>query len=93
MASLITGASIVCSAVCLGADQRKHQSSASLAFVPGLRRRPVNSLHKEPVTRKMFPFDDVIMRICGVTFDITYDRIRIVLYVFPHARTHTIFKG
>ena len=43
------------------ADQRKHQSSASLAFVPGIHRWPVNSPHKEPVTRKMFPFPDVIM--------------------------------
>ena len=43
------------------ADQRKHQSSASLAFVRGIHRGPVNSLHKWPVTRKMFPFDDVIM--------------------------------
>ena len=44
-----------------GADQRKHQSSASLAFVRGIHRSPVNSPHKSPVTRKMFPFDDVIM--------------------------------
>ena len=44
-----------------GADQRKHQSSASLAFVRGIHRWPVNSPHKWPVTRKMFPFDDVIM--------------------------------
>ena len=43
------------------ADQRKHQSSAFLAFVRGNHRGPVNSLHKWPVTRKMFPFDDVIM--------------------------------
>ena len=43
------------------ADQRKHQSSASLAFVWGIDRGPVNSPHKWPVTRKMFPFDDVIM--------------------------------
>ena len=43
------------------AHQRKHQSSASLAFVRGSHRRPVNSPHKWPVTRKMFPFDDVIM--------------------------------
>ena len=43
-----------------GVDQRKHQSSASLAFVRGIHRRPVNSPHKGPVTRKMFPFDDVI---------------------------------
>ena len=61
MASQITGVSIVCSAVCSGPDQRKHQSSASLAFVKGIHRWPVDSPHKGPVTRKMFPFDDVIM--------------------------------
>ena len=43
------------------ADQRKHQSSASLAFLRGIHRRPVNSPHKGPVSRKMVPFDDVIM--------------------------------
>ena len=52
---------IVFSTVYSGADQRKHQSSASLAFVRGIHRGPVNSPHKWPVTRKMFPFDDVIM--------------------------------
>ena len=45
-----------------GADHRKYQSSAPLAFVPGIHRWPVNSPHKGPVTRKMFPFDDVIMK-------------------------------
>ena len=45
-----------------GADQRKHHSFASLAFVGGIHRWPVNSPHKGPVTRKMFPFDDVIMK-------------------------------
>ena len=45
----------------LGADQRKHESSASLAFVRGIHRRPVNSPHKGTVTRNMFLFDDVIM--------------------------------
>ena len=44
-----------------GAYQRKHQSSASLAFVWVIHQRPVNSPHKGLVTRKMFPFDDVIM--------------------------------
>ena len=43
------------------ADHRKHQSSVPLAFVKGIHRWPVNSPHKGPVTRKMFPFDDVIM--------------------------------
>ena len=51
----------VYSAVYSGTDERKHQSSASLAFVWGIHRWPVNSSHKAPVTRKMFPFDDVIM--------------------------------
>ena len=49
------------STVYSGADQRKHQSSASQAFVQGIHRSPVNSPHKGLVTRKMFPFDDVIM--------------------------------
>ena len=41
--------------------RKKHQSPASLAFVRGIHWGPVNSPHKWPVTRKMFPFDDVIM--------------------------------
>ena len=61
MASQITSLTIVYSAVYTDADQRKHQSSESLAFVWGIHRGPVNSPHKWPVTRKMFPFDDVIM--------------------------------
>ena len=61
MASRITSLMIVYSTVYSDADQRKHQSSASLAFVRGIHRGPVNSPHKWPVTRKMSPFDDVIM--------------------------------
>ena len=61
IASEITSLTIVYSTVYSDADQRKHQSSASLAFVRGIHRGPVNSPHKWPVTRKMFPFDDVIM--------------------------------
>ena len=62
IASQITSLTIVYSIVYSDADQRKHQSSASLAFVRGIHRWPVNSPHKWPVTRKMFPFDDVIMK-------------------------------
>ena len=51
MASQITGVSIVCSTVCSGADQWKHQSSASLAFVKGIHRWPIDSPRKGPVTR------------------------------------------
>ena len=61
MASQITSLTSVYSTAYSGAYQRKHQSSASLAFVWGIHRWPVNSPHKWPVTRKMFPFDDVIM--------------------------------
>ena len=57
ISSQITSLTIVYSTVYSDADQRKHQSSASLAFV-----WPVNSPHKWPVTRKMFPFDDVIIQ-------------------------------
>ena len=84
MTTQITSLAIVYSTVHSGSNQRKHQSSASPAFVRGIHREPVNSLnprlaerpletngrlanrrlnypHKGPVTRKMFPFDDVIM--------------------------------
>ena len=61
IASQITSHAIVYSIVYSGIDQRKHQSSASLAFVRGIHRGPVNSPHKGPVPRKMFPFDDVII--------------------------------
>ena len=61
IASQITSLAIVFSVVCSDVDQRKHQSSASMAFVRGIHRSPVNSPHKGPVTRKKFIFDDVIM--------------------------------
>ena len=54
MASQITDGSSVYSTVCSYADQRKHRSSASLAFVRGIHRWPANSHHKGPVTQKMF---------------------------------------
>ena len=61
MASQINSLTSVYLTVYSGADQRKHESSASLAFVRGVQRWPMNSSHKWPVTRKMFPFADVIM--------------------------------
>ena len=71
MASQITSGSNVYSAVYSGVQQRKHQSSASLAFVRG-----IHSEFNGPVTRKMFPFDDVIMdcmistkHICNIYVD------------------------
>ena len=75
VASQITSLTVVYSTVYSVADQRKHQSSASLAFVRGIHRRPVNSPHKWPVTRKMVPFDDVIMN-QALAQDLTDRQIR-----------------
>ena len=65
MVSQITSLTIVYSTVHSGADQRK----ASLAFVRGIHREPVNFPHKWPVTRKIFPFDDVIMLLVALYLD------------------------
>ena len=83
MASQITSLMNVYSTVYSGADQRKHQSSASLAFVMGIHRWPVNSPHKGPVTRKMFPFDDVILH--GNSPAMTMFHVPIILFT-----THAI---
>ena len=61
MVSQITSIATVYSTVYSSADQRKYQSSASLAFVRGIDRWPVNSPHQSSGTRKIFPFDGVIM--------------------------------
>ena len=70
MASQITCVSSVCSTVCWGADQGKHQSPTSLAFVRGINRAMVNSPHNGPVTWKMFPFDDIIMMIIRCVYNV-----------------------
>ena len=72
MVSQITSLTIIYSTVYSGTDQRKHQSSPSLAFVRGIHRRPVNSPLKWPVTRKMLPFDDVIMKNLSYTHSFSY---------------------
>ena len=61
LTSQITSLTVVYLIVYSGVNQRKHQSSASLAIVREIHRGPVNFPHKWPVTRKIFPFDDVIM--------------------------------
>ena len=61
LASQITILTIAYSTVYSGTDQRKHQSSVWLAFLRGIHWWPGNSLHWGPVTRNMFPFDDIIM--------------------------------
>ena len=62
IASQITSLTTVYSIFIQTQIKEKHQSSALLACVRGIHRWPMNSPHKWPVTRKMFPFDDVIMK-------------------------------
>ena len=69
MASEITCISSVCSTIRSGSHQRKHQSSASLAFVRGNHHWPVDSPYIGPIKRKMFPFDDVIMYMNSTKFE------------------------
>ena len=47
---------------------KKIQSSTSPAFVSGIHLWQVDSPHKEPVTRKIFPFDDAIVIHAAVEF-------------------------
>ena len=49
------------------------------------RRRSVNSPHKRPVTRKMFPFDDVIM--------LVKDPARVVVECWDVAKAHPWIIG
>ena len=85
---IITSLTIVYSTVYSGVGQGKHQSSASLAFVRGIHRGPVNSPHKRPVTRKIFPFGDVIMSFgeiwCRLTSQIRLMWMLSVVYFKRH---------
>ena len=64
LASQITSLTVVYTVVYSDTDQRKYQSSGSLAFVRGIHRDRWIPPYKGPVTRKMFPFGDVIMSGC-----------------------------
>ena len=92
IASQITSLTIVYSTVYSDADQRKHQSSASLAFVRGIHRGPVNSPHKWPVTGKMLPFDDVIMTDFAWRIVMTCIKRAGIVRVSVFARSQTIHQ-
>ena len=96
IASQITSLTMVYSIVYSDADQRKHQSSASLAFVRWIHRGPGNSPHKWSVTRKMFPLDDVIM-VCSfyMIINVKLNNMFIPLWspqcLYPVQRSYTYF--
>ena len=83
VASQITSVLIVYSTVYSGAGQRRHQSSASLPFMRGIHRWPVNSPHNGPVTWKMFPFNDVIM--CSNAIRMLHNMIHMALVTVASA--------
>ena len=87
MASQISSLTIVYSTVYSGADQRKHQSSASLAFVRGIHQWPVNSPYKGPVARKMFPSDNVIMG-----FGLVYGLSKVTLNTLHHSQVSVLWR-
>ena len=72
-----------------GADHRKHQSSASLAFVWGIHRWSVNYPHKGPVTRKMFPFGYIIMDALSGSFFADWNSWR-VIFSFSFCRSNQL---
>ena len=102
ISSQITNLTIVYSTVYSDADQRKHQSSASLAFVRGTHGGggAVNSPHKWPVKRKMLPFDDVIMSIytsglktckaARLTMSCGDNSLLVVLQIVTHSKKRTV---
>ena len=93
MASQITSLTIAYSSIYSGTDQRQHQSSASLAFVRETHRWPVNSPRKGPVTRIMFPFDDVIMQINHIALDSLWCRRVTICSIGDCTFPHNIFKA
>ena len=92
MASQITSLTIVYSTVYSGVDQRKHQSSASLAFVRGIHRGPVNSQHKWSVTRKIFPFDDVIVILLETKFAVFKMKKTVMIVTSTHSPLTTVWS-
>ena len=87
IASQITSPTIFYSTVNLDADKRKHQSSASLAFVRGIHRGPVNSQHKWPVTRRMFRF---MTSSCATKTTVLHLSVSAHLFTFSHLMAYII---
>ena len=90
IASQITSLTIVYSTVYSDADQRKHQSSASLAFVRGIHRGPDELPAQMASYAENFPFDDAIMHarighisstLCPMEYQHGFDVLRSVVVI------------
>ena len=69
--------------------RRSKKTSKSLAFVRGIHRWAVNFPHKRPVTRKMFPFDDIFVYLLFTMKVIGRQHTQLCLH-YGHA---VFFKG
>ena len=78
VSSQISSVLIVCSTVCPGADQRKHQSCALLAYVREVHRWPMISPQKGPVTWKMYQLGDVMI------YCTRFDKYKVISIHWPH---------
>ena len=104
MASPITGFSIVCSTVCSGTDQRKHQSFASLVFVKGIHRWPGGfpsqrasdaenvSIWWRHVNSKSDLSFTLVIFICCMQYRIILDRDNVTFYLLWSVLLKWIWK-
>ena len=83
MASHTTGILVVYWNVCSGADKKNTKAPRHLAFVRGIHRWTVSTPHQGPVTRKMFPFDNVIMYTTWWAHSIKRSN-RLFSHIMPH---------
>ena len=86
MAFQISRISIVYSTICSGAETSKLHVAGVLR---GIHQWPVNSLHKGPVTQKMFPFDasscETTKSLSFTSRDLNYQSHPIYLCLFAHS--------
>ena len=65
-----------------------------LAFVRGIYQLLMNSLHKGPVTWKMFPFDDIIMILMKLIFiTISSAHVSDKLFIVSFCNKQFPYKG
>ena len=92
MSSRLTGQSIGCSTICSDGHQTNMKGPPYCPFRRVIHRWPVDSPHKGTVTRKMFLFDDIIMKCkhddamktISTSLVITWGNHKSPLRGFPH---------
>ena len=89
IASQITSLTIVYSIIDSDAGKKKTSKLRVTGLCEGFHRGPMNSPHKWPVMREMFPFDDVIMWYCICLKDNEYEGL---LYLCKTINFNTLIE-